>query len=219
MANRWGNNGNSDRLSSCFPKSLQMVTAAMKLKDACLGKAMTNVDSILKSRDITLPTKVHLVKAMGFPVVIYGCECWRIDAFELLCWRRLLRVPWTARRSNESILKEISPECSLEGLMLKLKLQYFVHLIWRTDSLEKTLILGETKGRRRRGWQRMRRLDGITDSMDMSLRSSRCWWWTGKPGVLQSMGLQRVGHNWTTELTNNVVGKWKISYSVRKDTN
>ena len=170
---------------------------------------MTNLGSILKSRGITLLTKVHLVKAMGFPVVMCGCESWtikkadhqRFDAFELWCCRRLLRVPWTARRSNESILKEISPECSLEGLMLKLKLQYFVHLIWRTDSLEKTLILGETKGRRRRGWQRMRRLDGITDSMDMSLRSSRCWRWTGKPGVLQSMGLQRVGHNWTTELT------------------
>ena len=138
---------------------------------------MTNLDSILKSRDITLPTKVYLVKAMVFPVVMYGCEswtvkkveCWRIDAFELWCWRRLLRVPWTVRRSNQSILKEISPEYSLEGVMLKLKLQYFGHLIWETDSLEKTLILGKTEGRRRRGWQRMRWLDGITNSMDMSL--------------------------------------------------
>ena len=138
---------------------------------------MTNLDSIFKSRDIALPTKVHLVKAMVFPVVMYGCESWtvkkaeyrRTDAFELWCWRRLLRVPWTARRSNQSILKEISPECSLEGLMLKLKLQYFGHPMQRTDSLEKTLILGKIEGRRRRGRQRTRWLDGITDSMDMSL--------------------------------------------------
>ena len=142
---------------------------------------MTNLDSILKSRDITLPTKVHLVKAMVFPVVTYGCEswtvkkaeCWRIDAFELWCWRRLLRVPWTARRSNQSILKEISPGCSLEGLMLKLKLQYFRHLMRRADSLEKTLMLGGIGGRRRREWQRMRWLDGIIDSMDMSLGNLR----------------------------------------------
>ena len=140
-------------------------------------KAMSNLDGMLKSRDITLPAKVHLVKAMVFPVVMYGCESWtlkkaehrRIDAFELWCWRRLLRVPWTARRSSQSILKEISPECSLEGLTLKLKLQYFGCLIWRPDSLEKTLMLGKTEGRRRRGWQRMRWLDGITDSMDVSL--------------------------------------------------
>ena len=138
---------------------------------------MTNLDSILKSRDITLPTKVCLVKAMVFPVVMYGCESWtvktaehrRIDAFELWCWRRLLRIPWTARRSNQSILKEISPECSLEGLMLKLKLQYFGHLMQRTDSLEKTLMLGKIEEGRRTGQQRMRWLDGITDSMDMSL--------------------------------------------------
>ena len=138
---------------------------------------MTNLDSILKSRDITLPRKVRLVKAMVFPVVMYGCECWtvkkaesqRIDAFELWCWRRLLRVPWTARRSNQSILKEVSPECSLEGLTLKLKLQYFRHLMWRTDSLEKTLILGKIEGGRRRGQQRMRWLDDITNSTDMSL--------------------------------------------------
>ena len=140
-------------------------------------KFMTNLDSLLKSRDITLPTKVHLVKAMVFPVVMYGCESWtvkkaecrKIDAFELWCWRRLLRVPWTARRSNQSILKEISPECFLEGLMLKLKLQYFVHLMQRADSFEKTLMLGKIKGRRRRGGQRMRWLNGITDSMDMNL--------------------------------------------------
>ena len=142
---------------------------------------MTNLYSILKSRDITLPTKVHLVKAMVFPVIMYGCEswtvkkaeCWKINAFELWCWRRLLRVPWTARRSNQSILKEISPWCSLEGLMLKLKLQYFGHLMQRADLLEKTLMLGGIGGRRKRGQQRMRCLDGITDSMDMSLSELR----------------------------------------------
>ena len=138
---------------------------------------MTNLDSMLKSKDITLPTKVHLVKAMVFPVIMYGCESWtmkkaehwRIDAFEVWCWRRLLRVPWTARRSNQSILKEIGPGCSLEGLMLKLKLQYFGHLMRRVNSFEKTLMLGKIEGYRRRGQQRMRWLDGITDSIDMSL--------------------------------------------------
>ena len=130
---------------------------------------MTNLDCIFKSRDITLPTKVRLVKAMVFPVVMYGCECRRIDAFELWCWRRLLRVPWTARISSRSILKEISPEYSLEGLMLRLKLQYFSHMMGRTDSLETTLMLGKIEGRRRRGPRRMRWLDGITNSMDMSL--------------------------------------------------
>ena len=144
-------------------------------------KVMTNLYSMLKSRDITLPTRVRLVKAMVFPVVMYGCESWtvkkaerrRIDAFELWCWRRLLRVPWTAKRSNQSILKEISPGCSLVGLMLKLKLQYFGHLMQRVDSLEKTLRLGGIGGRRSRGWQRMRWLDGITDSMDMGLGGFR----------------------------------------------
>ena len=144
-------------------------------------KVMTNLDSIFKSRDVTLPTKVHLVKAMVFPVVMYGCERWnvkkaecrRIDAFELWCWRRLLRVPWTARRSNQSILKETSPGISLEGLMLKLKLQYFGHLMRRVRSLEKTLMLGGITGRRRRGRPIMRWLDGITDSMDMSLNELR----------------------------------------------
>ena len=177
MANRWENNGNRQwqTLFSWAPKSLQMVTAAMKWKDACSSEE--NLYSILKSRDITLLTKVHLVKAMVFSVVMFGCESWtikkaehqRINAFELWCWRRLLRVPWVARRSNQSILKEISPEYLLEGLMLKLKLQYFGHLMQRTDSLEKTLMLGKIEGRKRRGRQRMRWLAGITDLMNMSL--------------------------------------------------
>ena len=145
---------------------------------------------------------------MVFPVVMYGCESWtikkaecrRIDAFELWCWRRLSTVSWTARKYNQSILKEISPGCSLEGLMLKMKLQYFGHLMQRVGSLEKTLMLGKIEARRRRGRQRMRWLDGITDSMDMSLGRLQSWWWTGSPGVLQFLGSQGVGHNWVTEM-------------------
>ena len=168
-------------------------------------KAVANLDRILKSRDITSLSKAHLVKAMVFPVVMYGCESWtikkaehrRIDAFELWCWRRLLMVLWTARRANRSILKEISPEYSLEGLMLKLKLQYFGHLMRRADLLEKTLMLGGIRGRRRRGW------DGWMASRTRWTWvwvNSQSWWWTGRPGVLQFMGSQRVGHDWATEL-------------------
>ena len=168
---------------------------------------MTNLDSILKSRDMTLPTRVHLVKAMVFPVVMYGCnswtikkaEHWRIDAFELWCWRRLLRVPWPLR-SNLSILREINPEYSLEGLMLKLKLQNFGHLMRRTDSLEKILMLGGIGGRRKRGRQRMRWLDGITNSWMWVWVNSGSWRWTGRPGMLRFMGSQIVGHNWATDL-------------------
>ena len=169
-------------LFSWTPKSLWMVTTAMKLRHLLLGrKAMTNLDSVLKIRGITLQPKICIVKARVFPVAMYGCESWtikkawgqRIDAFKLWCWRRLLRVPWTARRSNQSILKEINPEYSLEGLMLKLKLQSFAHLMQRANSLEKTLMLGKTEGMKRRGRQRVRWLDGITDLMDMSLNKLR----------------------------------------------
>ena len=161
----------------------------------------------LKSRDITLPTKVHMTKATIFPGVMYGCknwtakkaECQRIDAFKLWYWRRLLRIPWTARRSNQSILKEINPEYSLEGLMLNLKLQYFGHLLWRAYSLEKTLMLGKTEGKRRRGWQEMRWLKAPSIQRTWVWANSRRQWRTGKPGVLQPTGSQRIRHNRETE--------------------
>ena len=176
---------------------------------------MTNLDSIFKSRDITLPTKVHLVKAIVFPVIMYGCEswtikkaeCWRIDAFELWCWRRLLRVPWSAKRYNQSILKEISPEYSLEGLMLKLKLQYFGHLMQRADSLEKTWCWERLKMRGEgddRGWDGW--MASLTQCTGVWVSSGGCWW-TRKPGMLQSMGSQRVGHdrvNWTCCLLSSL---------------
>ena len=170
---------------------------------------MNNLDSILKSRDITLPTKVRLVKAMVFPVVMYECESWtikkaehwRIDAFELWCWKRLFRVPWTARRSNQSILKEVSPECSLDGLILQLKLQYFGHLMQRADSFEKILMLAKIEGRSRRGQQRMRYgwMASLIQWTGVWVNSGSLWW-TGRPGVLWFMGSQRVGYNWATEL-------------------
>ena len=206
MANRWGNSGNMATLFFWAPKSLQMVTAAMKLKDTCFSKESYDQprQHIKKYR--------HYFANKGMSSQSYDFSSshvwiWELDyekaepwsdVFKLSCWRRLLRVPWTARRSNQFTLREISPEYSLEGLMLKLKVQYFGHLMWRTDSLEKTLMLGKTEDRRR-GWQRLRWLDGITDSKEMSVVSSGSYLWTGKPSVLQSMGSPKVGHDWATE--------------------
>ena len=194
MANRWGNNENSERLNFGGSKITADDDCSHEIKGRLLlvRKAMTKLDSILKSRDITLPTKVCIVKAMVFLVVIYGCESWtikkaeyrRIDAFELWCWRRLLRIPWTARRSNQSILKEISHQYSLKGRMLKLKLQYFGHLIWRTDSLEKTLMLGKIESRRRRGDRGWDGWKASPTQWTWVWTISRRWWRTGKPYVL-----------------------------------
>ena len=219
MGNRWGN---SEKSVSDFILGGSKITAdcdcSHEIKRCLLlgRKVMTNLDSILKSRDITLSAKVHLVKAMVFPVAMYGCEswtmkkaeCWRIDAFELWCWRRLLRVPWPARRSNQSILKEISPGCSLEGLMLRLNLRYFGHLMKRVDSLEKTLMfkgLGAGGEGDDRGW------DGWMASLNRWTWiwvNSGSWLWTGLPGVLWFMGSKRVGHDWATELN------WRVLYGI-----
>ena len=209
MANRWGTMETERDFILGGSKITTDGDCSHKIKRCLLlgRKVMTNLDSILKSRDITLPTKVHLVKAMLFPVVMYECEswtikkaeCWRIDAFEMWCWRRRLRVPWTARRSNQSILKKVSPEYSLEGLMLKLKLKYFGHLRQRT-LLKRPWWWERLKAegkRDNRGWDG--RMASLTEQTWVWV-SSRSWWWTGKPSVLQSMRLQRVGHDWATEL-------------------
>ena len=217
MANRWENNGNSDRLYfGGAPKSLQMVIAAMKLKTlAAWKKSYDQPRQHIKKQRHYFADKHSSSQSYGFSsshVWMWELnykQSWTLKnwCFALWCWRRLLRVPWTARRSNQSILKEVSPDYSLAELMLKLKLQYFGHLMQRADSLEKTLMLGKIEGGWRSRQQRMRWLDGITNSMDMSLGKLWEWWWTGKPGVLQSMGLQRVRHNWATEL------KWTLHVS------
>ena len=208
MGNRWVNSGNSVRLYFGGSKISADGDCSHEIKRHLLlgRKVMTNLDSILKSRDITLPTKVRLVKAVVFPVVMYGdegctvkkAERRRIDAFELWCWRRLLRVSWTARRSNQSILKEISPGCLLEGLVLKVKHQYFGHLMRRVDSFEKTLMLGKIESKKRRRQQMMWCWMTSLTQWTWVWVDSGSWWWTGRPGVLWFMGSQRVGHDWVT---------------------
>ena len=205
-----------------LPRSKHLLISWLQLPSAAIlePKKLKSVTASTFSPSICLKwwDQIHLVKAMVFPVVMDGCEswtikkaeCWRTDVFELWCWRRLLRVPWIARRSNQSILKEISPEYSSEGLMLKVKLQYFGHLMRRADSLEKTLMQGKIEGRRRRGQQRMKWLDGITTQWTWVWVNSRRCWWTGRPGVLQFMGLQRDGHDWVTEL--NLLSLWSNGY-------
>ena len=208
---KWlGNHRNSDRLYLMSSEITSDGDCSHEIKRHLIlrRKAMINLDNILKSRDITLLTKVHLVKAMVFPVVKYGCEswaikkaeCWRSDAFELWCWRRLLRVPWTANILNQSILKEISPEYSLKGLMLKLKFQYFGHPMWRTDSLEKTRMLGKIEGRRR-GWQRMRHWMASPTRWTRVWASSRSWWWAGKPGVHAAVHGVAKSQTWLSDWT------------------
>ena len=222
MVNRWGKNGNSDRLyfwgskitadGDCSHENKRCLTLWKK-------KVMTNLGSMSKSRDITLPTKVPLVKAMVFPIVMFGCEIWtikkanhwRIDAFELWCWRRLLRVPWTTRRSSQAILKEIVPKYSLEVLMLKLKFQYFGHLLIKTDWLEKTLMLGKIDGRRRRGRQRLRWLAGITDSMDISLSKLQELVMDREDWHAAVHGIAKSEHDWSTELN------WTEHKSIHQD--
>ena len=217
MANKWGNNGNSDKMYF-FELQNHFRWWLQPWNYKSLGSWKKSYDKLrqhTKNRDITLPTKVHLVKAIAFPLVMYryeswtvkNVECWRIDAFQLWCWRRLLRVPWTARRSNQSVLKEINPEYSLEGLILKLKLQYFGHLMWKANSLEKTLMLGKIEGRRRRGQQRMRWLDGIIDSKNMNLGKL---WGVVRDKEVWCASIHGITKSWTQLGDWTTMGSWEV---------